>query len=153
MSDGLKLTAMEADDIDILSAALEGLITSPGEMKYHRRLRSFEITGSRFMWEKRRAGDKTAPPFHRIRTGFHLGDIQSVRSRNMDRDRATDVQELLCIEVLPKDDGQAVIVLKFAANRSIELAVECVNASLTDFGEAWETDRMPKHELEADNAN
>lgn len=148
MSEGLKLLATEAADIEIISAALEGLITSLGEMKYQRRLSSFEITGSRFMWERRSTGDTVTQPFHRVRSGFHMGDVQSVRSLNMERDRPDDVQELLCINVTAKDDGQAVIVLKFAANRSIELAVECVNASLTDFGAPWKTERVPKHDLE-----
>lgn len=151
MSEGLKLLATETGDLEIISAALEGMITSPGEMKYQRRQRSFEVAGSRFMWERLRAAETPKPPYQRIRSGLYISDVQSIRSLNMGRDRPEDVQELLCIEVIPKDDGQAVIVLKFAANRSIELAVECVNASLTDFGAAWETARMPEHDLEKGN--
>ncbi len=138
----MKLLAVEAAEIEIISAAVESMISSRGEMKYNRQSRSFEITGSRFMWEK------SATHGYRTRSGLHFMDVQSVRAQSLNTDRPTDVQELLSIGIEEGEDGQAAITLKFAANRSIELAVECVNASLTDLGQHWHTDRIPKHDLD-----
>ncbi len=151
MSEVLKLLAVEPAEIEILSAAIEGMISSRGEMKYNRSARSFEIIGSRFMWEKLTPQSEKSGPWHRTRSGFHLMDVLSIRSQIIGTDRPTDVQELLTVDVAPGIDGQAVITLKFAANRSIELAVECINASLTDFGEVWKTDLLPNHDLDESN--
>lgn len=148
MSKGLKLSAMEAEDIIILSAAMEGAITSPGEMSLSQIGRNFTLTASRFMWEKENATTTSA---QRIRSGLYLGDILSVKSSGIAQDNPTTAMELLNISCKSGEDGTAEIQLNFANNGTLLLDVECINAALTDIGDPWKVDVIPTHRDDAEN--
>ncbi|MEH6405471.1 MAG: DUF2948 family protein [Sneathiella sp.] len=145
MSNGLKLSANEADDATVLSAAMEGSITSSGEMSYSSSARHFTLTSSRFMWEAFE-GDKTSAS--RIRSGLYIADVLSVKSVNIQQDKPTDVMELLSLSIEAGLDGAGTISLNFAENRTLNLSVECINMSLTDVGDPWATDHIPTHETQ-----
>ncbi len=145
MGDGLKLKAMEADEINILSAAMEGAITSPGEISYSPKGRHFTMTCSRFMWE-----DKNGPGM-RIRSGLFISDILSAKRQNMP-DNSETAMELLSVAAEAGEDGMADLTLNFAGNCTIALSVECVDMTLTDVGEAWKTDAIPHHDLEKEQS-
>jgi len=146
---GLKLKAIDASEVEILSAAMEGAITSPGELGYSSKSRQFTMTASRFMWE---AFSSSAPKQgSRIRTGLFVTDILSARRQNMPADPET-VLELLSITAKAGEDGLAELLISFAGGPSISLNVECVEITLTDAGEAWQTDVIPAHDLDKDGA-
>ncbi len=140
MSEGLKLKAEEAEDLVVLSATLEGAITSPGEMGYSTSSRAFTITASRFMWETVDEAQKK-----RIRTGLYCADVTAVKTSGISRDIPTMAMELLNISCVTKEDGTAEIPLNFAGGGTIRLFAECVNLTLTDVGDAWKTDHIPFH--------
>jgi hypothetical protein len=145
VTDLLKLYAMDADDLQVMSAALEGAITSPGEISYLSTARQLTMTVSRMRWEKP-ADDEGA--HSRIRCGVLITDITGIRAKSIPRDTPTLGMELLSIQCQKTDDTSAVLTLIFAEDRTLELTVECVNAALTDSGEAWVTDKIPTHDLE-----
>ncbi|MBO6825581.1 MAG: DUF2948 family protein [Sneathiella sp.] len=146
---GLKLKAISADEVEILSAALEGAITSPGELSYSSKSRQFTMTASRFMWEQfDRSASKTG---HRTRSGLLITDILSARRQNLPQNPDTAL-ELLSLEATAGEDGAAELTLHFAGSTSIALSVECVDIALTDVGDAWETDVIPAHELDKENS-
>ncbi|TNE34881.1 MAG: DUF2948 family protein [Alphaproteobacteria bacterium] len=144
MPQALKLYAAETDDMEILSAALEGLITSPGEIGFLKKRRAFTVVGSRFKWED--ASPRAAlKGWTRIRTGVYFGDILKVRSSGISRSNSTEVMELLNITTSPGEDGTAEFLLNFAGGGTICLEAECINVTLTDSGEPWPTDKRPEH--------
>jgi len=145
---GLKLKAMDAEEVAILSAAMEGAITSPGELSYSSKSRHFTMTASRFMWE---GFDRdVSKQGHRIRSGLFITDILTAHRQNMPENPDTAL-ELLSISVEAGNDGAADLVLHFAGGTSIALGVECVDITLTDAGDAWETDVIPAHDLDKEN--
>ena len=121
MPKGLKLFATETEDVEILSAALEGMITSPGEMSFHKSSRAFTIMGSRFMWEVLNDDANTPDSWYRIRSGLHLST-----------------------NVIAGSDAE--IHLNFAGGGTLLLKAECINLTLTDTGDAWQTKYKPQHE-------
>lgn len=145
MDEGLKLYALDADDITIMSAALEGAITSPGEMSYSAAARQFTFTASRLMWEKK--ADST-PTSKRIRCGILITDVLSVKASAISQTDKTAMLELLSITAQEEADGAAKLSLAFAGGGTLILTVECTNAALTDVGDAWETDKTPMHALD-----
>ncbi|PHQ69072.1 MAG: hypothetical protein COB93_08965, partial [Sneathiella sp.] len=124
MPDGLKLIATEAEELEILSAALEGTITSPGEMSFLRTDRAFTLTGSRFRWEK--INNRS-----RVRSGVYFGDVIAVKSTGISQKAPTEMLELLTISVQSGEDAAAEISLNFAGSGTILLATECINVTLT----------------------
>ncbi|WP_169567613.1 DUF2948 family protein [Sneathiella limimaris] len=145
VSDELKLYAMDAEDISILSAALEGAITSPGEMSFSSKQRQFTLTASRLRWEDRSRSEQKAS---RVRCGILFTDVMKIRAKNIPQTDRTMVMELLSIETSEEADETVLIRLNFADERTLEMQVECIHAALTDVGEAWNTDKIPSHPLE-----
>ncbi len=142
MTTGLKLSAIETEDLTVLSAAMEGAITSPGEISYAKPGRSFTLTSSRFMWEKFNTANKIT---ERIRSGIYIGDVLSVKAAGISQDIPTMATELLSISCLAGEDASADIMLNFAGGGTIRLAVECINATLTDVGDPWNVEHIPFH--------
>lgn len=145
MKDGLKLYAIDADDLTVMSAALEGAITSPGEISYSSKSRQLTLTASRVRWEKNPDPVKGGS---RIRCGVLITDVVAIRAKSIPQNNLTMGMELLSIEVDLQDDGIATLTLNFADDRALSLTVECINAALTDVGDAWDTEKIPTHNLE-----
>ncbi len=143
MSEGLKLRAIEPEDITILSAAVEGAITSPGEISYSQTSRTFTLTSSRFMWEKHKSAKPVA---QRIRSGLFFADILSVKTSGIAQTPRTAVMELLSISCETGKDGTAEIKLNFANDPTLLLNAECINVTLTDVGDSWTVERVPSPE-------
>jgi len=146
MPNGLKLIATDADELGILSAALEGTITSPGEMSFSRSQRSFTLMGSRFMWEEVTRKPQTSETQLRIRSGLLFLDVLSVKSYGISQDFPKETLELLNVASVEKENAAAEIRLNFAGGGMVLLDVECANVTLTDTGEAWSTKHKPQHE-------
>ncbi|WP_169543173.1 DUF2948 family protein [Sneathiella aquimaris] len=142
MANGLKLKAAEIEDISVFSAAIEGAITSPGELGYSAINRTFTLTASRFMWEQFQTSPENAL---RTRCGLLFSDVLSVKAQGISPDRPTEVLELLSITCTPGEDGSAILNLIFAGNAALRLSVECIDIALTDVGAPWETDKIPDH--------
>ncbi|WP_340150493.1 DUF2948 family protein [uncultured Sneathiella sp.] len=146
MPKGLKLYAAEVEDAEILSAALEGMITSPGEMSFHKSSRAFTIMGSRFMWEATNDDANPADSWYRIRSGLHFGDVMAVKSNGISQNTPTEALELLSMSANVTTSSDAEIQLNFAGGGVLLLKAECINLTLTDTGEAWQTEHKPQHE-------
>ncbi len=146
MPEGLKLVAATPDDLEILSAALEGTITSPGEMSFLRSRRAFTLMGSRFKWEDISDAPDHQGAWYRIRSGVYISDVLAVQSSGISQSAPTEVLELLNISVEMKDNIAADICLEFAGGGTIKLDVECINVTLTDVDKAWPTQQKPVHE-------
>lgn len=153
MSNGLKLIATDADELGILSAAMEGTITSPGEMSFMRTQRAFTLMGSRFMWEKIRQKSQTSELLSRTRSGLLFMDVFSVKSYDISQEFPKEALELLSIVSVEEDNSVSKIRLSFAGGGTVLLGVECVNLTLTDTGEAWSTKHKPQHEDDAPSPN
>ena len=146
MPKGLKLIAADSEELEILSAALEGLITSPGELSFSRTKRVFTLIGSRFMWEQDGNSAKNGQIGFRIRSGTLFSDVMNVKTYGISQDFPTETLELLNVSSVEKEDASAEIHLTFAGGGKIRLDVECVNVTLTDTGEAWPAGHKPLHE-------
>lgn len=145
MKDGLKLYAIDADDLTVMSAALEGAITSPGEISYSSKSRQLSLTASRVRWENDADPSKGGS---RIRCGVLITDVIAIRAKSIPQNNPTMGMELLSIQPNPQDDGIATLTFNFADDKTLSLEVECINAALTDVGDPWDTEKIPTHNLE-----
>ncbi|MCF8466486.1 MAG: DUF2948 family protein [Sneathiella sp.] len=148
MPKGLKLFAAEIDDMEVLSAACEGMISSPGEMSFLKSPRAFTIMGSRFKWEDAPKRPSEGEPWFRIRSGIYFGDILAVKTAGISQKKPTEALELLSISTQVGEDAEAEMRLNFAGGGTIRLMAECINVTLTDTGDAWTTELKPAHENE-----
>lgn len=142
----LKLMALDKEDLSVLSAYMQDAVVKAADFDYRPGERRFVLAGNRFAWEevdgKRRRG------FERRRTAVHFDRVSSVRSRGFDRRDGDQVLSLLAINFVPHEEAPAgTIELIFSGDAAIELAVECIEAQLSDLGAAWETRFKPAHPM------
>src|SRR5690606_17349540 len=134
----LRLLAEDADDLEVISAALQDAIGKVGDIAYDPRARTLTATLNRYRWE--------AGGGERVRAALQLGSVLSVQSRKVRRDAADAVLELLALTFEPGLEPGGVVVLSFAGGGDLRVEVECVDAVLADVSAVWPTPRRPKHD-------
>lgn len=133
----LKLLAEDADDLAILSAALQDAVTRIGDISFEPRTRRLTIVFNRFRWE--------AASGERVRAALQLGSVLKVQARRLRRDARSAVIELLAVGFEPGEAPGGIVTLSFAGGGDLRCEVECVDAVLADISEPWPTPRTPGH--------
>ena len=101
----LRLLAEDAEDLQIISAALQDAVAKVGDIHWEQRGRVLTIEFNRFRWE---AGDGRVG--ERVRAGLQFGGVLGVQARKLRRDAPEAVIELLTIDFEPAEaPGGAVV--------------------------------------------
>ena len=134
----LKLLAQDAEDLQLISAALQDAVVRLADIDYAPAARTLTFPVCRFRWE----GEKS----ERVRAAIQFGDVLAVKVRGDAAGARDKTSSLLAIEFDPAGEppGGAVI-LRFAGGDDLKLEVECVDAALADLCEPWETHAKPRH--------
>lgn len=135
----LRLLAEDADDLQIISAALQDAILRPVDIVWEKGARRVTIALSRFCWE---CGGT------RVMAAMQFGDVQAVKSRRLPRGPETAL-ELLAIDFEPVDAPGGRVILMFAGGGDLRIDVECLDAVVTDLSERWPARVAPTHLEEA----
>jgi hypothetical protein len=145
--DLLRLVALDAEDLAILSAHVQDAVLSVEDINWFPRKGHFVLGLNRFVWEKAAAGARRKRDFERRRAALHLARVRKVQSFGIDREAKNAVIALLAIRFEPTDAPSGDVVLEFAGDAAIRLSVEVLEAKLTDLGPAWSTPVAPRHIL------
>ncbi len=143
----LRLTALDEEDLSVISAHLQDAVILIGEMKFTPARRQFALIANRFDWEHSRNGRTDGEPFQRRRTGVHFNQVTAARTQNIRQGEDSAVLELLSITFEPSDAPSGTILLTFAGGGTLKLDVECIEAQMSDMGLMWETPNKPEHDL------
>ncbi|MBI2717981.1 MAG: DUF2948 family protein [Rhizobiales bacterium] len=138
----LKLAALDAEDLAVISAQMQDAVLKVGDISWSPKTRQFALIANRYAWD---AGGAR----QRRRTGLHFDRVSAVRSHNIRRDDGEAVVSLLAITFDGHAQPSGTIELAFSGGGTIRLAVECIEASLSDLGPAWQTPHTPRHPEEA----
>jgi len=136
----LRLKAEDAEDLAIVSAALQDAIGRLGDFRFDSGERHFTAEFNRFQWEAAGSGRK-----RRVRSVLRLHDVLSVKAKNLRQGADEAVVELLAIRFEPGDPPGGVATLVFAGGGELRLEVDCVDLVLADVSSPWPTRRAPKH--------
>ena len=145
----LKLMALDADDLTVLSALMQDAITRGGEMRYLERERAFVLVGDRLAREagEERSGLlKRTTARQRRRTALDLRRVSGVKLRGLDPRADDEPLVLLAVTFEEADRGAGgSVTLAFAGGATVRCDVETVEARLTDLGPAWKSEASPDH--------
>lgn len=142
----LKLIALDAEDLGILSAHLQDAVVKVGELAYLPHEKRFAALLNRFDWATAvGSGDRRAAN-QRVRSALRLERVLSARLQNIDLTAKTRMLWLLAIEFEAGKSPAGSVTLIFAGNAAIRLEVECIEAELRDLGGAWRAGRRPDHD-------
>ncbi len=136
----LRLLAEDADDLAVISAAVQDAIAKIGDIGWDAAGRRLTIGFNRFRWEAgaRKGGE-------RVRSGLQLGSVLKVQQRNLRPGVKGAVISLLSISFEPGEAPGGVISLTFAGGGDLRCEVECIDAALVDVSTPWSTTHKPGH--------
>ena len=141
----LKLTALDADDLSVISAHMQDAVAKVGDIRFLREKQKFSVLANRFAWD---AVGGAKQSYERRRSGLQFARVRAARSSGIPQNAETGVLSLLSIGFEPADPPSGTITLNFAGGGTIKLEVECIEAQLDDLGPAWATPHLPAHEDE-----
>jgi hypothetical protein len=139
--DLLKLVALDAEDLAIISTHLQDAVLRVGDIVFLPKERRFAIEVRRFDWE---AGFDQ-PPQRRL-TCMHFGQVTGVRVRGIDQTKKDSILNLLAISFEETDAPSGTATLIFAEGGAIQIDVECVELQMKDVGPVWAADSRPVHD-------
>ena len=131
----LRLLAEDADDLQIISAALQDAILRPVDIVWEKSARTLTIAFSRFCWE---CGET------RVMCAMQFGDVLAVKSRRLSRSPDASL-ELLALDFIPTDAPGGKVILMFAGGGDLRIDVECLDGVVTDISERWPARVAPIH--------
>lgn len=144
---GLRLLAEDADDLAILSAALQDAVAQVGDIRFDARARELALLVNRFRWEDG-AGRKAAKGGERVRAALHVSSVSSVKALRLRRDPPTAVVSVLALAFEPGDAPAGVLTITFAGGGALSCEVECLDVMLADLSAPWPTPNRPVHALD-----
>jgi hypothetical protein len=136
----LRLLAEDADDLQIISVALQDAILRPVDIVWEKNTRTLTLALSRFCWE---CGGT------RVMTAMQFGDVTAVKSRRLPRSPDSAL-ELLAMDFMPEEAPGGRVIMMFAGGGDLRIDVECLDAVVTDLSERWPARLEPTHLAEAD---
>ena len=133
------LLAEDADDLKVISAALQDAVAKLGDIKWEPSARKLTIALNRFRWEAGGASE-------RVRAALQLGGVLSVQARKLRRDAPRAVVSLLAVEFEPGEAPGGVVLLRFSGDADLRCEVECLDVVLADVSAPWGARGTPKHQ-------
>lgn len=133
----LRLLAQDADDLAVISAAMQDAVAKVGDIAYEPKARRLTIAFNRFRWE--RGGRE------RVRSALQLGGVINVQARKIRRTPRDAVIEILAVSFDAGEPPGGIVTISCAGGGDLRAVVECVDAVLADVSEPWPTPREPAH--------
>lgn len=138
----LKLIALDAEDLEVISATTQDAVVRVGEMGYAKADRRFAMLMNRYAWETDEAGARHGV---RKRAGLHFDGVTAARVSGIDTNAVEGVLELLAITFTPTEAPAGHVDLAFAGGGTVRLDVDILEARLADLGAAWAAKAKPEH--------
>ena len=135
----LRLLAQDAEDLAVISAALQDAVLRVGDIVFEPNLRRLTLALNRYRWE---AGDG-----ERVRAGLQLAGVLKVQTRKVKRGAPEAVLELLAVTFTPGEPPGGTVTFSFAGGADLRASVECVEAVLADVSRPWSARRQPAHDV------
>lgn len=154
----LKLIALDADDLRVVSAHLQDAVVRVADMAYLPGEKRFAAIANRFDWDKvlsrapaaaqqpkRRRGETG---LERRRTGLRFERVLAAQVNGIDLKDKRASLALLAITFAGGGDPDVPggdVTLTFSGGAAIRLTVECLEFEMADLGAAWATKHAPAH--------
>lgn len=143
----LKLMALDAEDLGVISALVQDAVFPVTEMTWQPKRRRFALLLNRFRWEDVEKAARGRRPVERVQSVLAISDVEKVQSQGVDRREKDLVISLLSISFEPGEDGTGRVILTLAGDGAIALDVETLDVVLQDVTRPYvdPAKRAPRH--------
>ena len=131
MSPQLKLIALDADDLAVISAHVQDARVQTADIIWRQHEKRLVIGMNRLDWEQTLAGE--AEP-RRLIAALRFDRVLACKSRNIDLESPDTALDLVGIEFHEAEAPGGSALLLFAEGAALRLDVECLECELTDLG-------------------
>jgi hypothetical protein len=142
----LKLIALDAEDLAIISAHLQDAVLKVGDLAFLPREKRFAAIANRFDWLDALENEAVREKHYaRRRAALRFERVLGAQVQGLDLKNKGAVTELLAVSFEPGEPPAGHVTLQFADGGAVRLNVECIEAELRDLGPAWEARSRPRH--------
>ena len=134
----LKLLAEDAQDLEVLAAALQDAVLKIGDIAWEAQTRRLTLALNRYRW------GATEP--ERVRAAVQVGSVLGVQARRLRRNAREAVIELLTLTFGPGEAPGGRLLFRFSGDADLAVEVECLDLVLADISEPWPAKSEPRHE-------
>lgn len=138
MNKGLKLIALDQDQLTILSSLTQDSIIKADDIGYDKSSKRLAFLMNRYRHEESESS--------RIRSALHFDYVDSIKFLGIDLGSSKDILVLLTIKFVTTSKPSGSIFLEFSDNKSLTFNVENIETFLTDIGESWVIPNKPIHD-------
>jgi hypothetical protein len=131
MSPQLKLVALDADDLAVISAHVQDARVKVCDIIWRAGEKRLVIGMRRLDWEQAILGD---PEPRRLTAALRFDRVLACKSCNIDPSRSSAALDLVGIEFCPGEAPGGRALLLFADGCALRLDLECLECELTDLG-------------------
>ena len=128
----LRLKALDADDLSVISALVQDAIFPAAEVSYSRKDRRFAILLNRFRWEDLDDAGNRQRDVERVQSVLLVEDVMAVQAQGVPQGDADTVLSLLSVVFEPGEDGTGRLVLTLAGDGAFACEVEALEVVLKD---------------------
>ena len=136
----IRLAAEDADDLSVISAALQDAVAQLGDFSFDSRSRRFTAVFNRFRWE-----DGKGPQGWRTRSALDVSGVLKVQSKQLKQGAPDAIVSLLSLTFEEGEAPGGVVLFAFSGGGELRLEVECIDTLLVDVAEPWPAKGRPKH--------
>jgi hypothetical protein len=137
----LKLSALDADDLAVVSAAVQDSLVAVRDCVHFKDEKRFVLLLNRFCWE---AGRTVDVAHWRTHSALIFNEVRAVRHQDVPLGEPDRVLDLLSVT----QENDHSVTLRFAAARAIRLEIGRLACHLGDVGEPWATPWKPAHPVD-----
>lgn len=136
-SKALKLLAEDAEDLEVVAAALQDAVLKIGDISWEPKARRLTLAVNRYRWG--------AEEPERVRAAVQVGSVLGVQARRLRRGASEAVVQLLTVTFEPGEAPGGRLVFRFAGDADLAAQVECLDLVLADVSEPWAAKSEPRH--------
>ena len=127
----LKLIALDADDLAVISAHVQDARVQTGDIIWRQGEKRLVVGMNRLDWEQTLTGETTP---RRVISALRFDRVLACKSRDIDLGTPEAALELIGIEFHPGEPPGGSAVLMFSQGGALRLDVECLECELADLG-------------------
>ena len=142
MTANLKLIALDAEDLSILSAHMQDAVLKVADMAYLPHEKRFAVIANRFDWTM---ADTSDTPL-RYRSALRFERVLSAKVSGIDLKDKRQTLNMLALQFDETSAPAGSVTIICAGGAAVRLEVECLEAELKDLGAAWAAKAVPCHE-------
>lgn len=144
----LNLGALDAEDLQVVSALVQDAVFPITEMTWRAKERRFAILLNRFRWEDRENAEQRRRDVERVQSLLVVDNVVKVSSQGVDRSDKDMILSVLSLEFEAEEESAGALTLTLAGDGAIRLSVEAMEVSLKDVTRPYlaPSKQVPDHE-------